>query len=428
MTRENWPETAVQIAEEVRDRRISAREIVETHLSRLRAVEPEVRAFAHVAAEDALERAAAVDRDPSGLPLAGVPVGVKDVIDTSRMPTEHGTPVLAGRRPATDAVLVARLEAAGAIVLGKTITNEFGASQPGPTRNPHDVRRTPGGSSSGSAAATAAGVTAIALGTQTGGSIVRPASFCGVFGMKPTLGLLDRTGVGGHTPTIDTPGLMARSAADLLLALEVLSSSPLDVAADVRAWRIGVLACDPSASEELRSGLELTAERLGREVRAVEAATDPLHSPELLAAPITIIRFETAKYLGPVADAHGPLLSERLRRTIETGRAIPEADHSAAVRLVEEARKDPAAQMGGFDALLSLTVTHEAPEGLEDSGDPVPHRIWSALGLPVLSIPMLRGPSGLPVGVQLIGRYRSERGLLALATALHGQPAPTARW
>lgn len=418
---------AAAIADAVRSGRATATEVVDAHLARLDAIEPGLRMFAHVAADDARDRAAAVDRAPSDLALAGVPIGVKDVIDTARMPTAHGSPVMEGNRPAEDAAIVARVERTGAVVIGKTVTNEFGASNPGPTRNPHDPARTPGGSSSGSAASVAAGVVALALGTQTGGSVVRPASFCGVFGLKPTLGSIDRTGVGGHCPTIDSPGMFARSASDLALLLRVVSDLPLgSPEGSPKGSSVGLVlpaegeAVDPSLSAGLHRIAE-TARELGIDV--VVTAPPSLDGP-LRGAPQTIIRHELAEHLGHLLDTHRASLSERLVASIEHGRRIPTGEYEEARDAVLRAREDLGPLLNGFDALMSLTVPHEAPLGTSESGDPAPHRIWSALGVPVLSMPLLTGPSGLPVGVQLIGMPRSEGWLLEVAGALKPVPDP----
>jgi Asp-tRNA(Asn)/Glu-tRNA(Gln) amidotransferase A subunit family amidase len=302
-------------------------------------------------------------------------------------------------------------------VVGKTVTNELGASQPGPTRNPHDTNRTPGGSSSGSAAAVAAGFVPVALGTQTGGSIVRPASFCGVFGMKPTLGLLDQRGVGGHCPTIDTLGLFARCIEDLSVSLEVLVGEAWhDEHAPITS--LGVVAPDPTLATPTRERWGALVDRLRDLDDVAVADADPAVDAELLDAPLTIIRTETAVHLGHLLDRHREHLSTRLAVAIEHGRRIPPRDYEAALSRVLGAREDLARVFRGHDALLLVSVPHEAPAGIEASGDPTPHRLWSALGVPVLSLPMLRGPAGLPIGVQLIGRPRQDARLLQFARRL----------
>jgi Asp-tRNA(Asn)/Glu-tRNA(Gln) amidotransferase A subunit family amidase len=411
------------IADAVSSGRATAAEVVEAHLTRLEAIEPGLRMFAHVATDDARNRAAAVDRAPSGLVLAGVPIGVKDVIDTARMPTAHGTPVMDGNRPTQDAAIVTRVERSGAVVIGKTVTNEFGASNPGPTCNPHDPARTPGGSSSGSAASVAAGVVTLALGTQTGGSVVRPASFCGVFGLKPTFGSIDRTGVGGHCPTIDTPGLFARSASDLALLLSVVADLPQG---SPKGSSIGLVLPegDDPVDPSLRAGLQrIAASARERGIEVVVTGTPSIKEP-LRGAPQIIIRYELAEHLGHLLDTHRSSLSERLIASIEHGRRIPTGEYEEARSAILQAREDLRPHLSGFDALMSLTVPHEAPLGRSESGDPAPHRIWSALGVPVLNVPLLTGPSGLPIGVQLVGMPRSDAWLLEVAASL--KPVPDA--
>lgn len=414
--------SAAEIAEAVGRRDVSAVDVVTDHLRRTEQLEPRLRMFAHVAADDARQRAERIDRSRTDGALLGVPVGVKDVIDTARMPTAHGTPIFEGARPELDATIVARIEQAGGIVIGKTVTNELGAAHPGPTRNPHDPERTPGGSSSGSAASVASGAAAVSIGTQTGGSVVRPASFCGVFGLKPTLGSIDRNGVGGHCPTIDTPGIFARSVEDLRLLLSVVSDTDT-VQLEDGAGAIGfslpesVEAVDPV----LVDGFGAVVDRIGTNGFAVEELRPKLPAT-LLATPQTIIRYEMAEHLGGLLRTSRPLLSDRIASAIAEGQRIDRGAYLEAVAILLQGRDSIDGILGGARALVSLTVTHEAPLGGADSGDPRPHRIWSALGVPVLTMPLLRGASGLPVGVQIVGRPSDEAWMLRVAEGLRPDP------
>lgn len=426
---------ATRIAEQVREGTLPPGDPTAIALDRIYTHDPRVRAFVHVDDTGARRSADALSEHSSDGRLLGVPVGVKDVIDTADMPTQHGSPIFAGHRPAGDAAAVGRLRAAGAVVIGKTVTNELGASHPGPTRNPHDQERTPGGSSSGSAAAVAAGFVPVALGTQTGGSIVRPASFCGVLGMKPTRGLLDQRGVGGHCPTIDTLGLLARSTGDLSLTLEVLAGDRWPGEREPTITSLGIMAppeADLAAST--RRGWTALLEKLRTSPGLTVADAAPAVGQELLDAPLTIIRTETAEHLGHLLDRHTEQLSHRLTAAIEHGRRIPRSEYEAALASVRAAEQDLPRLFGGHHALLGLTVTHEAPRGIDTSGDPAPHRLWSALGVPVVSLPLLRGPTDLPIGVLLIGRPEGDVELLRLAHRLlpyavapAGSPPVTAR-
>lgn len=415
---ELWGLSAGEAAAAVARRDISAAEIVTACLARIEEREPVVHAWVHLDRDLALRQAAACDAEPPRGPLHGVPVGVKDIIDTADQPTAYGSSAYAGHRPPADAVCVRRLREAGAVVLGKTVTTEFALFHPGPTANPHDPSRTPGGSSSGSAAAVADGHVPVALATQTAGSITRPAAFCGVFGLKPTFDRLDRTGVNPTSPTLDTLGVLARDAADLGPLAAVLAGEPVDAFDPGRdplpdKPRIGFVrtahwgACDPDARERI----ETAVERLAGDA-TVEEVTLPAG---LVEAQTTIMLREVADCLAPQRHAHGEALSAQLRALLDEGAAVTDGDHRAALALAGDARERLVEVFVDHDVLLAPAVRGEAPVGLNATGDPLLCRAWTLLGAPTVAVPGLTGAAGLPLGVQVAAP--AGRDDLALAAA-----------
>ena len=403
---------AGELAVRTRAGELSATEVVGAFADRVEEREPDVRAWVEWDPEPALAEARSRDAAAPLGPLHGVPVGIKDIIDTSDRPTQHGSEIFVDHRPATDAACVARLRAAGAVVMGKTTTTELAAYEPTPTRNPHDTAHTPGGSSSGSAAAVAAGMVPVALGTQTAGSIVRPAAFCGVLGFKPTFGLVDRTGVGAQAPSLDTVGWFARGADDLALLLDVLA--PVAPAAP-DALRVAVMRTphDEDADADVHAALAAAAQALEASGLAWPDEWDGLTE-----AQIAVQAREAALTLGPLRAEHAALMSDSLLGLLEQGDAVAPAAHAAALALARAAAAALPAVMCDVDALLVPAVGGEAPAGLDSTGDPLFCRAWTLLGSPAISVPAGRGAHGLPIGVQLIGRPGADRALIALAGRL----------
>jgi amidase len=387
---------------------LTATDAVRACIDRVQARDADVRAWVHWDPEPALAEARARDAEPPRGPLHGVPIGVKDMIDTADRPTEYGSPIFAGHRPAADAACVAALRAAGAVVLGKTTTTELAAYEPAPTRNPHDPGRTPGGSSSGSAAAVADGMVPVALGTQTAGSVVRPAAFCGVLGFKPTFGLVDRTGVGAQAPSLDTVGWFAREAEHLALVLRVLAPG----APEGEAARVAVMPTphDAEADADVRAALAAAAEALGAAEVDWPAAWDGLTE-----AQVDVQAREAALEFGALRAEHEAQMSAKLLGLIAEGEAVTPAAHAAALALARAAAAMLPAVMRDVDALLVPAVRGEAPEGLDSTGDPLFCRAWTLLGVPAIAVPAGHGAHGLPVGVQLVGRPGSDHALIALA-------------
>jgi amidase len=404
---------------------VTCEEIVRACLNRIQERETQIHAWAFIDHEYALSQARTLDRTGTrDRPLFGMPIGVKDIIDTADMPTQMGSALYQGYRPVMDAACVAHLRAAGAVILGKTVTCEFAGMTPGPTTNPHNADRTPGGSSSGSAAAVADFMVTTALGTQTGGSVLRPASYCGVFGFKPTFGVFNRRGVFPAAESLDTIGLFARSVEDIELLSAVLELLPPRPGERVdRAPRIGLCRTPlwDKAEPESVAAIEDAAERLGRAGAKVRSVTLPDSFAGLRhAARETINNYERASAMAHEWNTNSKAISSRLRERIELGRAMPHSDYLGALRLGEECRACLPAVFEHHDVLLAPCVNGEAPCGLGDTGDPSFQTIWTILHTPALSLPTHRGPNGLPVGIQLVGQRYADRQLLACARWVWG--------
>jgi Asp-tRNA(Asn)/Glu-tRNA(Gln) amidotransferase A subunit family amidase len=411
--------SATEIARRIAAGEITAEGVARACLERIAAREPAIHAFANVDPALALRQARELDRGPSRGPLHGVAIGIKDVIDTIGLPTEMGSPIYRGYRPACDAACVALLRAAGAVILGKTVTAEFAGMAPGATVNPHNFAHTPGGSSSGSGAAVADLMIPAALGTQTGGSVLRPAAYCGVIGYKPTFGAFNRAGLKFAAESLDTIGLMARTIDDLELITSVLLGRKAGAAAAIGAApKIGLCRTSlwDTAQPETQHAVEDAAARLaagGAELRDVALPQD--FSGLRTAARETINNYERSKSMAAEWASHRDQISAKLQRCIELGMDMPYADYLAAIALGESCRARLADVFEGLDVLLAPCVKGEAPAGLDSTGDPTFQAIWTILYVPTMSLPTHKGPNGLPVGIQLIGRRHDDQRLFACA-------------
>jgi amidase len=392
--------------------------------------EPTVHAFVHLDPDRARAEAGTVAA--RGGPLAGLALGVKDVFDTADQPTEYGSAIYAGHRPRADAAAVALLRAAGAIALGKTVTTELAVFHPGPTGNPHRVTHTPGGSSSGSAAAVACGMVDTALGTQTAGSVIRPASYCGVLGFKPTFGSVATAGVKPVAPSLDTVGWFGRDVALLDRVRVALTGRrpallPLDTAPRLALVRT---ARWDDASDDGRVAVEEAARLASAAGATVVDRALPEPFDRLAADQPVVMAYELARSCAWEWHCARDRLSTSLQDLIERGRATdPDAYDDVHARAALARATVDGEVFGDADALLTLSATGEAPEGLTSTGDPQFARLWTLLGLPTVSVPGLTGATGLPVGVQLVGRAGGDASLLAiaewLARVLPTAPAPT---
>jgi Asp-tRNA(Asn)/Glu-tRNA(Gln) amidotransferase A subunit family amidase len=402
-----WRLSATEAARLLVAGELTSEELVASCFERIAAREPELRAWAYLDEESALAQARSRDDEERRGPLHGIPVGVKDVIDTADMPTAYGSPIYAGHRPERDADCVTWLREAGAVVLGKTVTTEFATYEPPPTVNPLDPARTPGGSSSGSAAAVAAGMVPLAYGTQTAGSVIRPASFCGIAGFKPAHGWRSITGIKRLSDRLDTLGLLARTVEDAALLGGFAAPSP-------REGRVAF--CRTPWWDRLEDGaaLEEAAARLGAE--EVEL---PPEFAELAEAQETVMAFDVARNLEPEWREHRDGLSGAMRDYIERGRSVSGEEAGAAAAVRDRCHSMLPGVFEGFDALLVPGALGEAPLRVDGhTGDPLLCRAWTFLGVPAISVPGMVGPAGMPIGVQLVGL--SEAGVLGAAAWVEG--------
>ena len=395
--------------------RLTAAALMEACLARIAEREPVLRAMAHLDAGLARRNAAAAKPGP----LAGLPLGVKDVLDTADMPTAYNSPIWSGWQPRADAAAVAWARSAGAVVLGKTVTTEFATRHPGPTANPHNPAHTPGGSSSGSAAGVAAGYFPFAFGTQTAGSVIRPAAYCGVVGYKPSYNMIERHGMKLMAFSLDTVGVMARSVADCALLAGALSRRDLGDpdAAPSRRLRIGVCRSPAwpeadAATQALLTAAAITLSRAGAEVTDSEL---PGQFADAVDAHALVMNAESARSMGWEMVHHRDQLSAGLRERLEWGLSHPPAAVDAALATFARARAAFADAMAPADVLLTPSAPGEAPAGLDWTGDPAFNSLWTALHVPCVTVPAGTGPAGLPLGIQIVGRFGDDALVLSAA-------------
>lgn len=411
--------TATEAARRFAAGTATARAIVEDCLAEVERREAAVMAFAHLDADGARAAADALDRRGGAPPLAGAVFGIKDIIDTADMPTGYGSPIHAGHRPAADAAIVALSRRAGGIALGKTVTTEFANVHPGPTRHPMDPARTPGGSSSGSAAAVAAMMLPLALGTQTTSSTIRPASFCGVVGFVPGMGVITCSGVRQAAGSLDRVGLFARSVADIALYHDVLRGEAPGPAPESEAFAPAIGYCGRHLAERMEAATPglldgLAARLAARGARVADVAVLPEFGA-LAEAHRAISSYEFVRNFAHEIDRHWDRISTTLRQgRIADGQACTEARYREALQLATSARGRLDALFGPHDVLMAAAAAGEAPLGTA-TGDFAFCAAWTVLGLPALSLPLLTGPAGLPIGVQLLARPGQEARLLAAA-------------
>jgi Asp-tRNA(Asn)/Glu-tRNA(Gln) amidotransferase A subunit family amidase len=411
--------TAVEIVAGIEGGHTTCEEVMRACLDRITAREGEVRAFAHLDPDAAMASARAFDKCGRRGPLAGVPFGVKDIVDTFDLPTEWGTLIHKGRRPERDAACVALSRKAGGVLLGKTVTTEFANLHPGPTRNPHDLTRTPAGSSSGSAAAVADFMVPIAIGTQTTGSTIRPASFCGVFGYRPTWGEHRLHGVMEASGSLDTIGILARSVPDIALYRDVLLGiAPAPVVELAQPPRVGL--CRTHVWEQVepttRQLIEDAAQRLARAGANVRDVALPAGCERLNDAHRTISSFEFARTFTYEIENHWNEISDTLRGgRLKDGIEGQFELYIAAKQIADECRRKMDAVFGDVDVLLTLAAFGEAPVGMAAFAGVPLFQIWTTLHVPALSLPVFKGPNGLPIGAQLVARRHDDRKLFACA-------------
>lgn len=446
-TREPSALTATEAAAAIRAGKLTSEILVQSCLKQINAHGAAVEAWAHIDPEQALRAARAIDAAgqpaPHTKPLNGIPVAVKDIIDTVDYPTENGTPVFKGRRPQQDASVVAQLKAAGAIILGKTVTTELAFFGPGKTKNPRNPEYTPGGSSSGSAAAVADNQVPLALGTQTAGSIIRPASFCGTIGFKPTFGFASRTGILAQSPPLDTAGGYGRSVEDIAVLMDCISDfdprdhdmTPGPKPSLVQALRAGLARSPrfafvkspawPNAEPETQAAFEVFASTFGGTAEIVETDLPADFDSSLRLQ--QIVQFsDIARNYGPIADKNPDVMSQKLKEVIAEGRSFSSADFAAA-----RAARDPLYDelrpiLVNYDAILTPAAPGPAPRGLGGTGSPMFNALWTFLGMPCISLPLLE-VKGMPLGVQLVAARGDDAGLLKVAKWLMERAAKAAQ-
>jgi Asp-tRNA(Asn)/Glu-tRNA(Gln) amidotransferase A subunit family amidase len=435
--------SGTEAARLIRDGAIGAEQLVEACLAQIREVDAQVEAWAFLDVDYALQQARAADEQrltgrPIG-PLHGVPVGIKDIFDTADMPTEYGSVIHAGRTPSRDAAVVSMLRAAGAVIMGKTVTTEFAYFSPGKTRNPHSREHTPGGSSSGSAAAVAASMVPLAIGSQTNGSTIRPAAYCGVIGYKPSHGSISRHGALMLSRTLDHVGLFARTIDDMALLAEQLvgyDEQDADTRPLARIPFVETAAVEPPlapmfafmktpcwerADEDTRDGLAELIEQLGAQVEEVElfpSATEAWDWHQ------TIMGAEMAHNLAREWHHGRERLSPQLQAQIERGLEVRAADYIYAqsrIQPVHESFVELFEQR--YDAILTPAAPGAAPKGLSSTGDPAFCTLWTLCGMPAVTLPLLQSADGLPIGVQLVGPRYGDARLLRTARWLAAKMA-----
>lgn len=423
--------TAVNAAAAIRNGEISAVELVQACLDHIAGIEPTVGAWTHLDPDHALAQAREADQlKHRGLntgALHGVPVGIKDIINTRDFPTEFGSPIHKGRRTSEDATLVARLRQAGAIILGKTVTTEFAVYHPGKTTNPHDPKRTPGGSSSGSAAAVAANMVPLAVGTQTNGSVLRPAAFCGVIGYKPTHGYISRHGVLRQSPPLDHVGVFAHTLDDVALAGQILMGYDANDPATMQRMTPALMAVsaqeppvpprfafvkEPAwdrADETTRAAFAELMEILGDRVETVELGST---YNEILDWHRLMMEADLAKNFGADYDRAKDQFSPTLSEMIERGRTVKAVDYNLARERQDLFAAGIEPIIEEFDAIITPAAPGVAPMGLDKTGDPAFCTMATFMGTPAITVPVLRDEAGLPMGVQLISSRHDDARLL----------------
>ncbi|MBT4243675.1 amidase [Planktomarina temperata] len=426
--------TATEAVQAIASGRLSSVDLVKSCLAQIADTDASINAWAYLDPESALAQAAECDRiRKAGLgtgPLHGLPVGLKDVIDTRDMPTQRGTDIFKDRQPDKDARLVERLRESGAVIMGKTVTTELAFVHANDTRNPHNPEHSPGGSSSGSAAAVAACHVPLAVGTQTNGSVIRPASFCGTFGFKPTRGVISRAGVLKTSDSLDQVGCFGRSLEDVALLTDALAgydqADSCSFARPRPQMRAGAQAEAPVApdlvwfnlpfydrlSPDAHEGMEAVLDVLGPRITRM-AAADTLAN--LVAVQARIHEYEICQHQAAVFDANFEDLSRELQLIVARGRKISEAEYTDALAVKASAQTFFDELFVEFDAIIAPCATGEAPKFGSGTGDPIFCTLWTLAGLPCVSLPLLVGDNNLPIGVQLIGPIEKDDRLLRTA-------------
>ena len=415
--------TALELVRAVATDATTVEAIASAYLDRIATREPDVRAWAYLDPDKVLQEARALDQGPRRGLLHGAPFAAKDIIDTVDMPTGHGSLIYEGRQPDRDATCIALCRAAGGLLLGKTVTTEFAHVSPGPTRNPHDPTRTPGGSSSGSAAAVGDRMVPLAFGTQTTGSVIRPASFCGVVGYKPSHGDFGLSGVGQNAPSFDTLGVMARDVADAALMRAAVMGAPyreLEVP-PMSSLFLGLCRTPywDQAEASTQAAIEDAVNRLSRAGATIVNFPLPDGYEEVRECLPLVSGYEFSRVLAYERAIHPDKLSKKLLNgRVADGDKCSYAGYRGALATIAAYKAKLADAFGSFDALITPSAAGEAHVGLTTTGSPLFNGVWTALHAPAVTLPVLEGPNGLPVGLQLVGKIYQDDGLLDVASAV----------
>ncbi len=411
--------TAVEAARRIAAGKLKSEDLVRDCLDRIALREPDIHAWAYLDPELAIKQARAVDRgDLRGL-LAGVPVGVKDVINTANIPTECNSPIYKGYRPFADAACVAMVRRSGGIIMGKTVTTEFASRISGPTRNPHNLLHTPGGSSSGSGAAVADFMVPLAFGTQTGGSTIRPGAYCGIVAYKPSFGAINCAGLKHLAESLDTIGVMGRTVEDCALLTQAVTLRPMPNFSNVlkMAPRIGF--CRTSRWNNADSSTQDLLERIASILAARGATVTTIELPDefdqLYDDQRLIMNYEAARGLFWEYSNHQDQLSSHLRKVIERYIDVPYQKYANAVHFASDCKIQFNRSIAACDVLLTPSAPGEAPIGIEETGNSIFNRNWTLLGVPCVTLPAGFGATGLPLAVQLVGNYDNDHRLLECA-------------
>jgi Asp-tRNA(Asn)/Glu-tRNA(Gln) amidotransferase A subunit family amidase len=414
--------SALEAVRMLQRRELSAVQLLRACFARIEQRDDEVRAWSALDKDAALVRAAELDKGPIIGPLHGLPFGVKDLFDTEDLPTTYGSPIYEGHRPNVDAAAVALCRAAGALVAGKTVTTEFATYKPSSTRNPRGTAYTPGGSSSGSAAAVADDMVPFALGTQTAASIVRPASYCGVVGFKPSFGTIPRDGLKMLSSSLDTPGCFTRTVGDAGLVASVLMGKPELMKLEYKATpRIAIYRTPQwrHTLPETKAALAHAASVLARAGAVVEEVSLPTEFCGMVQLQSDILAFEATRSLAPERARSAGMLSPILTALLQGGDTITAQQHEANVERAAGMYHNVDSWFDRFDIILTPSAPGEAPFADQGTGDPLFGRVWTLFGLPCVHLPFATGPHGLPVGLQAVGRRGEDYKTLCIADWMH---------
>jgi Asp-tRNA(Asn)/Glu-tRNA(Gln) amidotransferase A subunit family amidase len=410
--------SALNLARRIESGTLTPVQVVDLCAEAIAAHEDEVGAFIQLDIERARTNALGSAEALAAAPLRGLPVGFKDIFDTADFATAYGTTIYAGHRPVSDAAAVSMVRRAGGIVIGKTVSTELAHAFPGRTRNPHNPAHTPGGSSSGSAAAVAAGMLPLAFGTQTAGSVIRPAAFCGVAGFKPSFRLIPMVGVKTFAWSLDTAGIFGATVADVAFGSAATTGRDLRIdAADPQPPRIGLVRTHiwDQATPDMQAAVEAAARAAESAGAKLQEVTLPPLLDQAWQAQAVIQDYEAARALAFEYDEHRDRIAPTLRSLLENGDGIAPERYDAARRITRHARHAMADLMQHYDALLTPSAPGAAPHGLDTTGLPIFNRLWTLLGTPCVNVPGLRDANGLPLGVQIVGRFGRDHAALGAA-------------